>query len=157
MADDFKPDYADSYREAIVQAAAGELGSLDHHVADYWESCGLTAPFPPQWCGAFALSRLHAAGCGLAVKWVIGQGFLLVAPHALRVVTVPRPGDVSYKPHPFQHHAIVERVEGNVVHTIDGNQGPPLYIKRAQHPIGVGHVYFDISPLIPAEPAPEAA
>jgi hypothetical protein len=139
----------DSYREAIVQSAAGELGSLDHHVAAYWEACGLTAPFPLAWCGAFALSRLKAAGCAQGIDWMIGHGFLLVAPHALREVATPKPGDVSYKPQPFQHHAVVERVEDGIVHTIDGNQGPPLYIKRASHPIGVGHVYFDVTPLIP--------
>ena len=141
----------DSYREAIVQSAAGELGALNTHVADYWESCGLTAPFPPQWCGAFALSRLHAAGCAIGVEWRIGQGFLLVPPHALQTVAMPKPGDVSYKASPFEHHAVVERVEDGIVHTIDGNQGAPDYIKRAQHQLGVGHVYFDVGPLIPED------
>lgn len=150
-------DREDSYREAIVQSAAGELGALDHHVAAYWESCGLTAPFPPQWCGAFALSRLHSAGCALSVKWVIGKGFLLVAPHALRIVAIPKPGDVSYKASPFQHHAVIERVEAGIVHTIDGNQGPPVFIKRASHALGVGHSYFDISPLIPDDTESEVA
>ena len=144
----------DSFREAIVQAAAGELGSLNEHVEDYWESCMVAPPYPPQWCGAFALWCLHVAGCALSVDWHVGTGFLLVAPHALRAVATPKPGDVSYKAAPFQHHAIVEKVEDGVVHTIDGNQGPPSYIKRASHALGVGHSYFDVTPLLPtAAPA----
>jgi len=43
---------------------------------------------------------------------------------------------------------VVERVEGDVIHTIDGNQGPPYYILRRSHKRGSGHLYFSISPLI---------
>lgn len=145
---------ASDYREAIVQAAAGQLGSLDTRVADYWTDAGCVAPFPKEWCGAFALWCLHQAGCGLDVHWVIGLGFLLVPPRALALVVTPEPGDVSYKPHPWQHHAIVERVEGKTVHTIDGNQGPPSFIKRGSHELGDGRFYFDVSRLIPTEVTP---
>lgn len=140
----------DEYRAAIVQAALGELDSLNSRVADYWVDVGADEPYPLQWCGAFALWCLHEADCGLGVSWEIGRGFLLVPPHALRLVCVPQPGDVSYKPQPYQHHAIVERVVGARVYTVDGNQGPPSYIKQSSHLLGIEHSYFDVSPLIPA-------
>jgi hypothetical protein len=142
------------YREAVLQAAAGQLDAKDHRVNDYWRDVlGVDwhgGVFPPQWCGAFDLWCLHQAGLGLHKHWKVGLGFLLTAPDCLPVIATPQPGDTSYKGTPFQHHAIVESVDAaGVVHTIDGNQGSPLYIKRSSHKLAdKAFTYFSISPLI---------
>lgn len=161
------PDAAalcDSFREAIVQAAAGQLGAKDHRVADYWRDVlGVSwhGAFPPQWCGAFALWCLHQAGVAKDAIWHIagcwpahdskGYGFLLVPPHALQPTATPRPGDISYKSAPFQHHAVVESFDivTGVVRTIDGNQGPPDYIKRSHHNVrDAAFTHYSIEPLV---------
>lgn len=156
------------YREAVVQAAAGQLGAKDHRIADYWRAAlGVEwhGAFPPQWCGAFNLWCLKQAGLAAQKTWTIGgcwplpgskgSGFLLTLPMPLETLghgVAPQPGDTSYKAAPFQHHAIVESVDADgTVHTIDGNQGPPLFIKRASHKLGDGlHTYFSIGRLIDA-------
>ena len=144
-------------REAIVQAAAGQLGARDHRVADYWRDVlGVSwqgGVFPPQWCGAFALWCLHQAGVAADVQWRIGLGFLLMPPHSLAATGIPQPGDVSYRGSPFQHHAIVESCDivHGIVRTIDGNQGPPDYIRRSHHALAdKAFTHFSISPLIAA-------
>jgi peptidoglycan hydrolase-like protein with peptidoglycan-binding domain len=121
-------------RQRIVEAAAGEIGP--GRVADYWASCGVKPPYPKHWCGAFCLWALHQAGLALDVKWVVGKGFV----GGERQVRIPEPGDVAYYHSPYQHHAIVERVELDVVHTIDGNQPD---VRRRVRRLRDG-VYFSI-------------
>lgn len=171
---------ARGYREAVLQAAVSQLGARNLLVEDYWRGAlGVDwhgGVFPPQWCGAFDLWCLKQAGLALHKDWKIGLGFLLTQPDCLFVIKTPLPGDTSYKGAPFQHHAIVERLEPSlrsisdphnpkkpimledtIVHTIDGNQGPPLYIKRNQHWLSdPAYVHFSISPLIDAAQAQKA-
>jgi hypothetical protein len=158
-----------------------QLQARDHRVEDYWRSAlGVEwhGKFPPHWCGAFNLWALHEAGLALDKQWHIagcwprhdsvGYGFILTQPHQLMVTKTPQPGDTSYKGAPYQHHAIVESLESAdrpakdaqgrpcvvsdvIVHTIDGNQGPPLFIKRSQHWLSdPAYTHFSISPLIDA-------
>jgi hypothetical protein len=170
-----------AWREAVLAAAVSQLQARDHRVEDYWRSAlGVEwhGKFPPHWCGAFNLWALHEAGLALDKQWHIagcwprhdsvGYGFILTQPHQLMVTKTPQPGDTSYKGAPYQHHAIVESLESAdrpakdaqgrpcvvsdvIVHTIDGNQGPPLFIKRSQHWLSdPAYTHFSISPLIDA-------
>lgn len=146
---DIVPDLSEGYREAVIQAMAGELGAGLSHVPDYLESCSLPRDAKGlQWCGIMVLAALHSAGLALGIPWAIGRGFLLTGPCPLTATQAPAPGDVSYLAVPFAHHAVIESVGGDTIHTIDGNQGPPHYITRRSHKRGSGHTYYSISPLI---------
>jgi hypothetical protein len=107
-------------RAKVVKAAEGQLDNTDASI--YWKDVmGGIGGWPKDWCGAFALWALHQAGLALNVKWVQSLGFLLVAPHALKPVQVPKPGDIAYF-NRSQHHAVVRRVNADgTVDLINGN------------------------------------
>jgi hypothetical protein len=105
------------------------------------------------WCGGFALYCLHQAGLALGVPWLDGLGFC--EPQRLPRVKVPQPGDVAW----FlknQHYAIVEAVRGNVVDTIDGNQGitpaRPSIKLHSGRPLSSVAVFYSIQPFLDAAP-----
>jgi hypothetical protein len=152
-------------REAIVAAAVAELGADTHDKrVRIWESAlGREVTYEEihklAWCGGFALFCLHAAGLAKKTFWRLGAGFLLQPPTPLRTVKVPSPGDIGYQNSPFQHHFIVESVDGTLVHSIDGNQPD---VRRRLRSLGGGIVYYSIAPFIdqedtlPTIPAPPA-
>ncbi len=93
------------------------------------------------WC-------IHQAGLGLELRWEFGPphfGFL----YRLPITHDPKPGDVAYLAEPFQHHAIVTEVEGDTVHTIDGNQGAAEPIKARSTPRSHWTAFYSIEPLLP--------
>jgi len=103
--------------------------------------------YPPEWCGAFALRCLHEAELAKSVKWAFGPphyGFL----YRLHTTTTPEPGDIAYLDKPWQHHAIVTDVEGDTVHTIDGNQGSEAPIKTHAAPLHDWTAFYSILPFI---------
>lgn len=70
------------------------------------------------WCGIFALACLKLEGIAPDIMWdPTGKGFV----GHLKVTHEPLAGDVVIFGAPLWHHAIVDRVEGGLVHTIDGN------------------------------------
>lgn len=125
-------------------------------VPEYWADVlaqAVTAPHPPHWCGAFALWNLHQAGLGLHQRWKFGPpnyGFLY-ALHQLGAHALPEPGDIAYFDQPYQHHAVVEFVEGDLVHTIDGNQGAHTPILRHVHPLRHWTSFHSIDPWLDPE------
>ena len=136
----------DAIRQRIVTAAAGELGPGDP--PKYWRSCRVPGPpYPKHWCGGFALWALHEAQVGLDVSWRIGLGFCEV--ERLPRTTRPKPGDVAYKDKPFQHHAVVERVDGDTVTTIDGNQ--PHCARRVKK-LSAWTCFYSVESLIKRSP-----
>jgi hypothetical protein len=103
--------------------------------------------YPPEWCGAFALRCLHEAELGKSIQWAFGPphyGFL----YRLHQTKTPEPGDIAYLDKPWQHHAIVTDVEGETVHTIDGNQGADEPIKTHMAPLSHWTAFYSILPLI---------
>lgn len=139
------------YRGAVVSAAVSQLGQ--GNLAEYWsDALGKPQQSAPKlaWCGIFALRCLHVAGLAQRVHWVYGRGFLSTPDgHYLMPMTdKPQPGDIGYRDQPFQHHFVVEAIDGEQVHSIDGNSGAHSSVNRCTHPIGHGCVYFSIAPLI---------
>ena len=134
-------------------APADVQSFLKFGVPVYWADVlrqGLLAPHPPQWCGALALWNLHKAGLGLELRWLFGPphyGFLWnlrqLQPHQR-----PEPGDVAYLDKPFQHHGIVLCVEDDVVHTVNGNQGPTKPIQKSEKPLNHWTAFFSIDRLL---------
>ncbi len=147
-------------RQAVLEAAESQLGK--GNLPEYWTSAlGKPSPaFKKAWCGIFVLRCLHEAGLALGTHWVFGMGFLTTPDrkHFLPKTTAPEPGDIGYKDQPYQHHFIVESVEGGRVHSIDGNSGSKSTVNRCTHGLGPGSgcVYYTIAPLLLAQGQPEA-
>lgn len=105
-------------RARVLEVARREIGNDDDQY--FWdEVLGGGPPYPSAWCGAFALWVLQHAGI-TDRPWVIEKGFLLVEPK-FPTTKDPKPGDVAYIHEPYQHHAIVESIDGDDVHLIAGN------------------------------------
>ena len=150
-------------RDRVVAAAAAEMGPDTHERRiQFWESAlGYEIHHYEEiaklaWCGGFALFCLHQAGLAKDVFWRIGRGFLLQPPHPLKVTKAPEPGDIGYQDKPFQHHFVVERVDGDFVHSIDGNQPD---VRRRIRPIagapGQPLTFYSIAPFLqPPSPFP---
>lgn len=120
-----------------------------------------TAPQPPHWCGALALHCLHQAGLLIDQLWMFGPpnyGFLYRLKQLLPG-ELPKPGDIGYQDRPYQHHFVVDHVDdaGEIVHTIEGNQGKEHPITAGQRRIHApGVTYHSIERLL-SEPAPPEA
>lgn len=131
-------------RQRFLKAAAEELGKTD------WEQYlhGVTLQTPGSkihWCGVFALWSAHKAGFACDWMWDLstGKGFL----YRLPVTKDPKPGDMGYL-HNFQHHAIIEKVDGNMITTLDGNSGPaPSRVLRNVRPRSSFATFYDTSPM----------
>ncbi len=159
--DGFQDDAESERRDAIVALAAFELGPRAPD--KYWSVvCPMLMGQPTKiaWCGGFALWCLRESGVcqwpsGEPWSWQIGKGFASRLPRTM----TPLPGDIAYFDQPLQHHAIVERITGSVLHTIDGNQTPGESVARRTRTLGPGVVFFSIAPLVrrdhaDTEPAP---
>lgn len=140
-------------RALVVEKAASQLGQPNK--AEYWSSAlGKASPaLKLAWCGIFALRCLHEAGLALGTFWVMGLGFLTKPDRTwfLPRTQAPKPGDIGYRDQPFQHHFIVESVDGDMVHSIDGNSGVHSTVNRCTHPIGHGCTYYSIAKLVGEE------
>lgn len=118
-----------SKRQLVLDKATSQIGNPAPDT--YWAD--VLAAYRPggqkglAWCGAFALWCLRQAGVTTRL-WRLGLGFLSVAP-ALKQTLDPKTGDVAYFDRPFQHHAIVDRIEGDTLYTVDGNQGAPQTVR----------------------------
>lgn len=134
---------ADGSRESIIAAAKTMLGKIQAKNDDgsgkrtgaqyLLEIFHLAAPgvwddsiietagaAMPSWCGIFAVWAHKKAGKDIG-NWQMGRG--VSAFGTLSPTTTPQPGDIGYINDPNQHHCIVVKVEGDTVHSIDGNSG----------------------------------
>lgn len=135
-------------RQKVVKAAKGEVGPQNPD--KYWSEVQpalMGNPTGIAWCGGFALWALKQAGLTEA-NWEIGKGF---ASRLLNTTKTPQPGDIAYYDQPFQHHAIVEKVDGNNVYTIDGNQSPGEQVLERVRPLNAATAYYSIESLIGAK------
>ena len=148
-----------SARASVVSAASGEVGTVIakqagdtddqgrhlrvgwDHLLDYFHTSApgvwsddvvkyADSPGLPAWCGIFALWALHQAGASVGT-WHMGSGIASVS--GLQPTRDPKPGDVGYVDQPYQHHFIVQSVEGDTVSSIDGNSGGNGSIQSESH------------------------
>lgn len=132
-------------RQRVVDAALSEQAAHGDapRTATYWRAAGLSPPYPRQWCGAFVHWALDEAGLH-PHPWQIGSGFLYQS--GLAPTRDPKPGDVGYIDQPFQHHVVVAAVDGDNVHTVEGNApGIKLRTRQKGDP---RIVWFSIAPLL---------
>jgi hypothetical protein len=139
------PDDDNVRRQAVVNAAMGELGQQDP--AKYWSNVlpgSQPWDYPHDWCGGFTLWTLHQAGLAQSIEWKTGLGYC----YRLPMTMAPRPGDIAYFDKPYQHHAIVVSVNGDTLHTVDGNQ-PGQSVKARSRSIAETHpIFYSIEPLL---------
>lgn len=136
-------------RRAVVSVAEAELGA--GRAPEYWRDVlgpDYRGTFPQHWCGAFALWCLHQVRLALSVHWLVGKGFCEV--QRLPKTTTPLPGDVAYLDKPFQHHAVVKAIEGDVVVTVDGNQGGPTPVQEKRRKRSAFTCFYSIAPFLSA-------
>jgi hypothetical protein len=152
-------------RARVVEVAAAELGPQNPD--KYWrevQPAFVGKPHSVAWCGGFSLWCLRQALPACADwTWKPAVGF--VYRYKLPTVRPPEPGDVAYFEYvggsKLDHYAIVDRVEGQLLHTIDGNQGtaPTELVARRVRPLLQATLLFSIRELVrPTEraPAPES-
>ena len=130
-------------RAAVLDVAALNLGVTDPD--PFWRECLGQVPMKRlAWCGVFALYCLHKA-VGCTWPWVIGSGFLF----RLAQTKDPQPGDVAYFDQPYQHHALVQRVEDDTIYLIQGNYGTPGHVAESQCSISTKKpAFFSIGRLL---------
>ena len=102
-------------RDAVVAWSERHVGMVNPQ--QYWEIVMPDAkpPYPPHWCGAFALAMLHVSGL-TKWPWVIDKGFL----DKLAVTEYPQPGDIAYRKKK-QHHAVVLKASPKRLVCVGGN------------------------------------
>lgn len=121
-------------QETALDVARTQLGQQEKPlgsnwgvpVQDYLKSVGIG--FPASWCLAFVYWCFKQAAIEMGVpNPLVKTGGVLAAwnkaDKKYRVVGDPQPGDIFIMDfgHGLGHTGIVERVEADVVHTIDGN------------------------------------
>lgn len=136
-------------RDKLLQIAHAELGNTDTH--RYWlEAYGSdpnSAKKHYSWCGIFCLYCMRKLEL-VDWMWVSGKGFLF----RLHITARPQPGDIAYFDKPFQHHAMVQEVNGNELKLIQGNYGTPGRVAESVCSIAEKHpVFYSIEPLIVAK------
>lgn len=127
-------------RARVVRAARAEIGRCD--AARYASASGGRMPAGTSWCGIFALWSLRKAGV-TDWDWEWNVGFT----SRLQRTTHPQPGDIAYRQYPFQHQAIVERVYGGRVVTINGNSDNGCVVRK-DDPLSAWTAFFSIDPMI---------
>lgn len=134
-------------RQRVANIASSEEGCAQ--AERYWREVlpdNWRGPYPPHWCGAFALWCLRRAGL-TSWNWEVGAGFL----YKLRgsVTGSPDLGDIAYRNHPYQHHGVVTAVGDDYVITQDGNSGDaPGTCFEQYRAKSWWTTYYSIEPLI---------
>lgn len=133
-------------RDAVVAAATSQAGRTDPE--PYWRDVlgNAAPPYPPSWCGAFALWCLRR-GAACDWSWQIGRGFLWRLP----TTTDPQPGDIGYVDR-FQHHAVVIAADGSTIRSCDGNAMGGTVAERVR-PRSDYAAFYSIVPLLVGEVA----
>jgi len=133
-------------RTKLLNNAYCELNNRDPSA--YWRECiGQVPKKAYAWCGIFALYCLRKTGlCNWS--WAIApdkSGFLFRLPRT----TDPQPGDVAYFDQPYQHHALVQSVDGDTLYLIQGNYGTPGHVAESTCSIKLKKpAFFSIDKLV---------
>jgi hypothetical protein len=148
-------------RESIVAAARSMIGKIEAKHAEGGQRVGakylldifhLAAPGVwddstiqtagakmPSWCGIFSVWAHKRAGKDIGT-WQIGKG--VSAFGTIKQTSNPQAGDIGYIDQPFQHHCIIVKVDGNNVHSIDGNSGLYSEVKENTRPLSAYTGFF---------------
>jgi surface antigen len=128
------PSFKQPLCERALQFAQGEIGKQEHPKGSNWgpdvqiylASVGITSP--ASWCMAFVYYCFASAAKILSVinplyrtGGVMNQWYNAHANN--KIIGEPMPGDIFIMefPHGMGHTGIVEKVEGDYIHSIEGN------------------------------------
>lgn len=140
----------DPRRALFLETARADLGP-DKDPDVYWREAGepRLVGSKADWCGGWVLAMLHRAGLALELSWKMGIGFFSKLPITKR----PLPGDLVFfeqtdpDPEKEQHQAIFVRIDGDRVHTLDGNQDNNG-TKERDRPLSSVTAFYSIEPLL---------
>jgi hypothetical protein len=136
-------------RARIVELAVAEL--KNDKPDDYWKDVSHSGrSLSKFWCQAFWLSMLRRAGVALDVRCETGKGaehIMRKAGYKFPYVVRPMPGDLAFFAKPLQHHALVERVDGNIATLINGN-GEGGKVTRTTKLLGRVSLFYSIDDLL---------
>lgn len=98
----------------------------------------------PSWCGIFVFWALNKSGVPMP-KWKLGER--MIKPESARAPGVaPSPGDIAYR-NAFSHYAIVDKVNGGTVTTVNGNTAGEDnlggQVQTKDHPIADWTAFFN--------------
>ncbi|WCT10371.1 eCIS core domain-containing protein [Mucilaginibacter jinjuensis] len=98
----------------------------------------------PSWCGIFVFWALNKGGVPMP-KWQLG-GQNIKLDSARPPGSAPQPGDIAYR-NAFSHFALVEKVSGGTVTTVNGNTSGEdnlgAQIQTKDHPLNNWTAFFD--------------
>lgn len=145
-------------RAAAVAAARAEFervnapGAPRVNPADYWDVAAEQSLSPAEvksldWCGGFYLWALKVAGVAPpTVFWRFdGTG---IGSAKLRPTNDPKPADLAYFTR-NEHHALIESVDGDTVHLINGNGGGKGITRSSVSRSQVA-AFYSVEPLLAA-------
>jgi len=130
------------FRAKLLEIAYCELGRKDP--ARYWLGANGALPDKPRaWCGVFYLWCLREADL---CNWLWHGLFFS---RKLLTTTDPQPGDLAYFDQPYQHHAMVQSVDGDTLKLIQGNYGVPGHVAESECSIAKKKpVFYSIQRLV---------
>jgi hypothetical protein len=131
-------------RAKLLEIACCELGNTAP--AEYWLKVQGNNPGKKYaWCGVFYL------WCLRQVELCDWQWTGLYFSRKLSATKDPQPGDLAYFDQPFQHHAMVQSVDGDLLALIQGNYGSPGRVAESVCSIVTKHpIFYSIEPLVAA-------
>ena len=136
----------EAFRKRVVDAARSQVGKKDLNTY-FADAAPQFVGQHPEWCGIFALWALHQAGLAKDKTWETGLGFLETKPRFPNT-TDPKPGDIAYYEHPYQHQAVVLANNGDgTTENANGNgQGGVVSISRPA--ISSATAFYSLSKVI---------
>jgi hypothetical protein len=98
----------------------------------------------PSWCGIFVFWALNKSGVPMP-KWKLGERMIPLEA-ARPPGMAPLPGDIAYR-NAFSHFAIVDKVAGNTVTTVNGNTAGEDnlggQVQTKDHPLAEWTAFFN--------------
>jgi hypothetical protein len=149
-------NHDDVMRAAAVDAARSEFervnasGAPNANPADYWALAAKQKLSPAElkkldWCGGFYLWALKVAFIAPPTLFWNFNGTGIADAH-LKRTNDPKPADLAYFTR-NQHHALIESVDGDTIHLINGNGGGKGITRSAVSRKQVAG-FFSIEPLL---------
>lgn len=148
-----------SARDLVVHRALLEHGrvnalpaGVNADPADYWSVAAPSVRLSPaelkatDWCGGFYLWALKVTGLAPDIDWRFDGTGLRAGGGNFPPTRDPKPGDLAYF-HRNQHHALVESVDGDDIHIINGNGGGKGITRSTVSRSQVAG-FFSIEPLL---------
>ncbi len=139
----------DAFRKRVADVARSQVGKKDLNTY-FADAAPQFVGQHPEWCGIFALWCLHQAGLAKEKTWKTALGFILTQPHPMPQTTDPKPGDVAYYEHPYQHQAVVLKNNGDGTTENANGNGSGGVVSISRPAISSATAFYSIANFIAA-------